>query len=165
MEGLRVSVIVPTLNEERTIASTIQDLHRQGAREVIVVDGGSRDRTLALAGPLASRILQCPPGIAGQLNRGAREATGEVLLFHFADLRLPEGGLGVIRWVLRDPEVVGGAFSLAFDSARPVYRVIAWGANLRNRLGFGPFGDQAIFARRATFERLGGFDPGQAFED
>jgi rSAM/selenodomain-associated transferase 2 len=165
MESQRVSVIVPTLNEERTIASTLRGLLEQGAPEVIVVDGGSRDRTLALAEPFANRILTGEAGIARQLNRGAREATGEVLLFHFADLRLPEGGLGMIGRTLARPGVVGGAFSLGFDSPRLAFRIIAWGANVRNRLGFGPFGDQAIFVRRDTFERLGGFEPDEAFED
>jgi rSAM/selenodomain-associated transferase 2 len=165
MESLRVSVIVPTLNEEWTIVSTLRDIIRQGAKEVIVVDGGSRDRTLSLAEPLASRVLTAEAGLARQLNQGAREATGDVLLFHFADLRLPEGGLEVIRDVLKRPEVVGGAFSLGFDSPRLAFRVIAFGANLRNRLGFGPFGDQAVFVRRETFESLRGYEPGTAFED
>src|SRR5437899_3226338 len=93
----RISVIVPTLNEEGTIAGTLDDLRGRGPgeipREVIVVDAGSSDSTRALAGPRATRLLVEEGGLARQLNRGASEATGEVLLFHFADLRLPDGAL------------------------------------------------------------------------
>jgi len=161
-----VSVIVPTLNEEGTISRTLQDLG--GSREVlevIVVDGGSRDRTGALARSGATRFLVEPGGLALQLNAGARAARGDVLLFHPADLQLPESGLREIRRILANPRVVGGAFRLGFASPRPIYRLIALLANLRNLFGFGPFGDQAIFARRGTFEELGGFSPGAVLED
>jgi len=161
----RVSVIVPALNEEIVLPSTLESLRDRGFHEVIVVDGGSRDRTIAVAAPLSTRVLEESGGLARQLNRGAREATGDVFLFHYADLRLPEGALGTLRRALEAPEVVGGAFALDLDSPRVVFRWIAWCANFRTRLGFGPFGDQAIFARRDAFERVGGYPSEEVFED
>src|SRR5262245_56335478 len=125
----RLSVIVPTLNEERTIAGTLDDLVGRGL-EVIVVDAGSRDRTRALAEGRATRLLVEGGGLARQLNRGAREATGEVLLFHHADLRLAPEALPALERALEEPGVVGGAFRLGFDSCRLAYRVIALAANL-----------------------------------
>src|ERR1043166_6837658 len=108
----RLSVIVPTLNEERSIAATLDDLIGRGLGEVIVVDAGSRDRTCALAEGRATRLLVEGGGRARQLSRGAREATGEVLLFHHADLRLPPDALPALERALAKPEVVGGAFRL-----------------------------------------------------
>ncbi len=164
MPDVRVSVIVPTLEEEATIAATLDDLAARRPHEVIVVDGGSRDRTQGLARERA-RLVQDGPGLARQMNRGARESSGDVLLFHYADLRLPPAAFEAIGRALERPEVAGGAFRLGFDSPRAVYRVIAWASNLRNRLGFGPFGDQAIFVRRSVFEELGGFTEGAPLED
>ena len=165
MLGLRVSVIVPTLDEEDTIIATLEDIWGRRPHEVIVVDGGSRDRTQALAVPRATRVLVEGGGLARQLNRGALAATGEVLLFHFADVRLPERGLEAVISSLEEPGVVGGAFRLGFDSHRPFFRLVALLGNLRNRLGFGPFGDQAIFVGKEIFERLGGFEPEAPLED
>jgi rSAM/selenodomain-associated transferase 2 len=162
---MRVSVIVPTLNEEAVLGKTLDDLRARGVDELIVVDGGSGDGTEAIARKGATAVLLEPGGLVRQLQRGGAAATGDVLLFHHADLRLPPAALEAIRRSLLRPEVLGGAFRLGFDSRRPIFALIAFGANLRNRLGFGPFGDQAIFIRREAFARLGGFREGAGFED
>ncbi len=165
MPGIKVSIIVPTLNEENAVTITLKRLREIKAHEVIVVDGGSQDRTKKLAEPLATDFLVETGGLAEQLNRGARQASGDVLLFHHADVRLPDSALEEIRKALGRPEVVGGAFRLRFESNRLIFRLIAGLANFRNRLGFGPFGDQAIFARRKVFEELEGFSPAAVLED
>ncbi len=182
MKALRLSVIVPTLNEGGTIAATLDRLAFERVHEVVVVDGGSTDATQTIAKakaarpidskvpidqkvPLDPKVLEQRGGLAAQLNRGAEAATGDVLVFHYADLRLPPDGFAAIEKVLRESEVVGGAFRFGLDSRRLVYRIVEFGTNLRNRLGFGPFGDQGIFARREVFLRIGGYRKDEAMED
>jgi GT2 family glycosyltransferase len=110
-------------------------------------------------------VLAGPRGLAAQLNRGVAAARGEILVFLHADTRLPRGGLAALEAALGDPAVAGGAFKLGFDSARLRFRAVAFFGNLRNRLGFGPFGDQALFARRSAFVEVGGFRAGKFLED
>ena len=155
----RVSIIVPTLDEETQVVPCLERLRAAGGLEVLVVDGGSSDATRERAGPLADRLLESQGGLFAQLNRGALAASGDVLAFHYADVLFPEDGAKAILGALEDPDVVGGAFRLCFDSRRLAYRVIARGTAVRNRLGFGPFGDQTIFLRSRTFQEIGGFDP------
>jgi rSAM/selenodomain-associated transferase 2 len=154
----RISAIVPALDEELQLPACIERLRRAGACEVVVVDGGSSDRTPQLAAGLADVLLEERGGLFAQLNRGAAAASGDVLLFHYADGLFPEDGLEAIRAALADPRAAGGAFCLRFSSRGLIYRLIAFGAGVRNRLGFGPFGDQSIFARRELFLAAGGFD-------
>lgn len=161
----RISVIVPTLNEEECIVGCLEHLRREGLDEIIVVDGGSTDATCKRAASLADSIRQEPGGLFAQLNRGAKLASGDVLLFHYADGILPEGARHAIEKALQDPRVGGGAFRLDLDSREIVFRVIALTANWRNRLGVGPFGDQSIFARTESFRELRGFDLGTFFPD
>ena len=99
------------------------------------------------------------------MNLGAAHARGDILLFLHADTLLPAGGLEAIRAAMRSPHTVGGAFRLAFVPATPALRVIAWGANIRTRLGRLPYGDQALFVRRALFEELGGYADVPFLED
>ena len=162
---LRVSAIVPTLNEEQHIEACLECLQTAAVDEIVVVDGGSSDATCSRARRLADRVFETPEGLFTQLNFGAEQAAGDVLLFHYADGLLPEGSAEAIRQALIDPRVVGGAFRLGYSSPALVYRFIAWGANLRNRICFGPFADQSIFVRAADFRRLGGFDPRVLFPD
>ncbi len=107
-----ISVIVPTLNEEACLPRLLADLRRQNAaRDVIVVDGGSRDRTLAKAREYDARILHAAPGRGAQLRRGAEAATGDIFLFLHADSRFPQDGLARIEERLSaSPRLVGGNF-------------------------------------------------------
>lgn len=156
---LQITAIVPTWNEAGQVGRTLANLRRAGVDELIVVDAGSRDGTLEEARPLADRVLEVGGGLFAQLNAGASEARGDVLLFHYADVELPGGARAEIERVLSGQEVAGGAFLLSFASPRHRYQVIAAGANLRNRLGLGPFGDQSLFIRTRVFRALGGYDP------
>ena len=130
-----------------------------------MVDGGSRDGTLEQARSQADRVLEGESGLFAQLNRGAREATGELLLFHYADVLFPAAGRTAIAEALQTPGLCGGAFRLAFASPLRRYRVTACLANLRNRCGMGPFGDQSIFVRTPVFAEVGGFQEALAFAD
>jgi rSAM/selenodomain-associated transferase 2 len=153
----RISIIVPTLNEQAQLPVTLGRLVLTTGDELIVVDGGSADHTVAIARQFTPCVLSSPPGRARQMNLGAAHARGDILLFLHADTWLPSGGLEAVRLAMQRPDVVGGAFRLAFVPATPALRVIAWGANMRARLAKLPYGDQALFVRRRLFEELGGY--------
>ncbi len=161
----RICAIVPVIDEEERIEAVLTALRGEEIEEVIVVDGGSRDRSRAIAERYADRVLVETGGLAKQLNGGASEANGDVLLFLYADSTVPRGLRTAIERTLVDPNCLGGAFRLGFDGDSGVFRVIAWGANLRTRLGIGPFGDQGIFVRRSGFESVGGYREDCLLED
>jgi rSAM/selenodomain-associated transferase 2 len=163
--GLCISIIVPTLNEQEQLPATLARVSLAAGDELIVVDGGSTDSTVAVAQQYTSCVLSSPPGRARQMNLGAAHARGHILLFLHADTFLPVGGLEAVRLAMHLPHTVGGAFRLAFLPAAPALRVIAWGANVRTRLGKLPYGDQALFVRRALFEELGGYADVPFLED
>jgi rSAM/selenodomain-associated transferase 2 len=165
MSNLRITAIVPTWNEEDSIRSTLLGLRQGGLDEILVVDGGSQDDTMDRASEIADRVVAATGGLFAQLNHAAQEAAGDALLFHYADVQFPAAGRQAIEAALRSPAVIGGAFSLSYDSDRTRYSIIAQGANLRNRLGIGPFGDQSIFVRSEVFRVLGGFNPDVFLED
>lgn len=143
---LTLSVVVPVLNEAAGIRAALEALQplRSRGHEVIVVDGGSSDRTLELAEGLCDRVLRSPRGRALQMNAGARVANGDVLLFLHADTRLPID--------FRIPESsVWGRFDVRIDGRHPLLKVVGWAMNLRSRLSGIATGDQAIFVRRDAF--------------
>jgi rSAM/selenodomain-associated transferase 2 len=164
---MTLSVVVPALDEAANLARLLPDLARTcpGA-EVIVVDGGSRDGTAAVvASRPGVRFLARARGRARQMNAGAREAGGDVLLFLHADTRLPEGAASAIAEALAAPTVVGGRFDVRFDSPRRILRVVAWFMNARSRATSICTGDQALFVRRADFEAVGGYPDIPLMED
>jgi rSAM/selenodomain-associated transferase 2 len=160
---VRLAIVVPTLDEAEALRRNLPAA-LAAADEVVVSDGGSRDGTLEVARELGARVVSGPPGRGGQLNRGAAAATGDVLLFLHADTTLPEGGAEKVREaVARGAR--GGAFLVRFDVDRPMQRLGAWLINHRTRLIRLPLGDQAQFATRETFERLGGYKDWPILED
>jgi uncharacterized protein len=159
-----LSVVIPTLNEARQIARTITAASIPDA-QIIVSDGGSTDRTVAIACSLGARIVSGQPNRAAQQNRGAAAARGEVLLFLHADTRLPPGYGDHIFETLMDRRTVLGAFRFATDIHTPAMQAIAFLTNLRaGRLKL-PYGDQGLFMRRDDFYRLGGFPETPIAED
>ncbi len=160
-----VSIIVPVLNEAKVIGPLLEHLLAlEGEFEVIVVDGGSDDGTVAIASRYV-RVISSERGRAKQMNAGAREAKGEALLFLHADCRLPAGAVPAIEAALADRACVGGCFTLALDEDGVVYRLISVFSSLRMRLTGRMTGDEGIFVRREVFERLGGFRDIPLMED
>ena len=166
---LRVSLIVPVLDEEARIDGFLRRALALGPlHEIIVVDGGSTDRTVQVAAAVRGcRVITAPRGRSQQLNAGARVATGDALWFAHADVRLPADGLALIARTLAEPAVAAGAFRIRTvpDGAR------GWAArwlplaDLRSRYTRLPYGDQAVFVRRHLFEAAGGFPDQPLFED
>lgn len=162
---MRVSVIIPTLNEATGIVQTIHQVRQAGACEILVVDGGSEDGTPELARPLADRVLSAARGRARQMNAGARAATGDVVLFLHADTILPAAFPALLARSLRDPRVVGGRFDVRLDAAGWPFRLIETLMNVRSRWTKIATGDQAIFVRRNVFLALGGYPEIPLMED
>lgn len=161
-----LSVIVPMLNEQASIAATLSAL-RAGApdAEIIVVDGGSDDGSPSAARALCHTLLEAPRGRANQLNAGAAKSSGEVLAFVHADTIVPFTFAADIASAMLNPAVAGGRFDLKLDDAALPYRLIGWMISVRSRLSRTGTGDQAIFVRREVFERLGGFPDLEICED
>ncbi len=160
-----ISVIVPTLNESGRIAAALRQLDAASVEEVIVVDGGSRDGTAAIAASLGATVLQAPASRGGQQNLGARHAKGSILLFLHADTLLPPGFADQIRTALDEPWASAGAFQFRLDASGWRFRLVERMVALRCRLLHLPYGDQALFVRRASFEQVGGFADLPAMED
>lgn len=162
---MKLSVIVPTFNEEAVIEATLRRaIDALTPHELIVADGCSRDGTVASARRYATVLtLEMTRGAA--LNRAAAVATGDVLLFLHADTIPPVGAAAAIEGVLQDAGVVGGAFRLRFDHPGRLARSAASLVNLRSTLLNTFFGDQALFVRRDIFMCAGGFRDWSIMED
>ncbi len=165
---MTISVIIPTLNEASTIAQTLERLHalpHDGITlEVLVVDGGSQDQTQTLVSDHA-RVLISTPSRAGQMNAGAREASGDVVLFLHADTLLPETAFQDIRDALSDPGIVGGRFDARTDHDAGLLWIVCRMVSVRSRLTRIATGDQAIFVRRDVFCSMGGYADIPLMED
>jgi rSAM/selenodomain-associated transferase 2 len=159
-----VSVIIPTLNEEACLGEALSLLRQHRPREIIVVDGGSRDATCHLAAP-ADLLLHGPRGRAAQMNLGAAHATGDVLLFLHADCALEKGALEDVECLLKRREVAAGCLTMSVRACGWLFRCIERCATLRVRLTGLVFGDQGLFLRRDVFKSLGGFPPLSFMED
>ena len=159
-----VSVIIPVLNEEAVIGRTLRLLSRQEVHEIIVVDGGSHDATVARSA-LADRVITFEPGRGRQMNAGARVASGDCLLFLHADCRLDDGAVRLAERLLRRPRIAAGCFRQRVDQTGLPFRWIDGVATARVRLLGTVYGDQGLFVRRELFERVGGFPEVPLFED
>ncbi len=160
-----LSVIIPALNEEAAIVAAVGSALGADPVEVIVVDGGSRDRTAEVAGALGATVLSSPIGRARQMNAGAEVADGEILLFLHADSTLPTGYDQAVREALAQPGTVAGAFRLGISGEGRGLRIIERLVQLRSTMGRLPYGDQGLFVRAETFRRLGGYAELPIMED
>jgi rSAM/selenodomain-associated transferase 2 len=163
---VKISVIIPSLNEAETITEAIRSA-KSGAPdvEVIVVDGGSADGTVAVAEGLGATTISAERGRGAQMDAGASASTGEVLLFLHADSRLPDAWQHKVQEVMAAPGVVAGGFRLSIDSTNRALAIVAAGANLRARALGLIYGDQAIFASKESFLRAGGYAKLPLMED
>jgi rSAM/selenodomain-associated transferase 2 len=162
---MRISVIIPVLNEEKAIGPALAALTALKPHEIIVVDGGSGDRTREIGAQAGAKVLLSGAGRARQMNRGALEATGDVLLFLHADTRLPASALRDIAAALGEPRYVGGRFDVELDSDRWLLKVVGRMISYRSRVTKVGTGDQALFVRRETFGELDGFPDMPLMED
>jgi rSAM/selenodomain-associated transferase 2 len=161
----RLSIIIPVLDEASAIVpllTRLRELRARGA-QIIVADGGSSDDTPALAAPLADLVIDSARGRAHQMNAGAQRADGEALLFLHADTALPPDADALIAAALADR--LWGRFDVDLVGAHPLLPLIAAMMNLRSRVTGIATGDQAIFMRRETFDRMGGFAAIPLMED
>ncbi len=171
-----ISVVIPTWNEEKVLPATLRTLWEQpGDYEVIVVDGGSTDRTPDIVAGFASgarlsarggpRLLAAPKGRAVQMNAGARVSAGEWLLFLHADTILPEGALARLNGLESEAAVQAGGFHHRFSGDDWRLRLISFLDNVRCARSRIIYGDQALFVRRRLFEQCGGFPEQPFLED
>ena len=183
----KISIIIPVLNEADNIKNTLLSVYtRENTEsesiedknlEIIVVDGGSEDDTLAIVKTFKHtesdilgntsdiKIIFSPPGRALQMNAGAKVATGNILLFLHADTCLPDDFHGIIANTFKCKRYIAGAFTLRIDAAKLSLRLVEWGVKLRSRFFGLPYGDQGIFVRKNTFEQIGGFPEIPIMED
>ena len=155
---MRLSLVVPALNEAAGIVATLQALAalRAAGHEVIVVDGGSNDATAELAAPLADRVLASEPGRAGQMNTGAAAASGDVLLFLHADTQLPPEAAASVQHALQRG-ARWGRFDVTIEGRSAWLPLVGFMMNARSRLTGIATGDQALFVHTALFREIGGY--------
>ena len=183
---MKIAVIIPTLNEEQALPDTLARTTRLGFDDIIVVDGGSSDRTLEIVHDLQVRcstfdvqplpnleprtsnsitLLTSASGRAQQMNAGASNSQADVLLFLHADTHLPDEARQIIERALDDPTCVGGRFDVRFEHDRGLAWLIARLISLRSRWSGISTGDQALFVRHEVFAQLGGFTDIPIMED
>ena len=174
-----VSVVIPAYNEEKALPATLRAIFtHQGDYEVIVVDGGSTDRTHAVLAefsffeypspltPHPSRLLlTASKGRASQMNMGVKRAVGEWLLFLHADTVLPPGAIQRLNEMEADQTIQAGGFMHQFSGDDWRLKLISFLDNFRCIRSRIIYGDQALFVRRALFEQLGGFPSQRILED
>ena len=162
-----LSIIMPVLDEETGIVAALDRLtaYRQRGVEIIVVDGGSRDGTADLARPLADVVATSPRGRAAQMNAGATQSRGDVLLFLHADSQLPREADRLMLEGLARSGRVWGRFDLRIEGRSPLLRVVAMMMNWRSRLTGIATGDQAIFVTRPAFAEADGYPDIALMED
>ena len=158
-----ISIIIPALNEEDNIPSLAENLGSN--HEIILVDGGSDDRTIELAYRYGFKVIESTRGRGYQQNRGALEAQREILLFLHADTRLPENFATAVHQTMEKPRCIAGAFKLAIANPTLGMRFVSACTNLRSRYLQLPYGDQAIFLKKKKFVELEMFPEIPIMED
>jgi rSAM/selenodomain-associated transferase 2 len=161
----QVSVLIPTCNEAERIEATVKRCLQDSGIEVFVIDGGSSDDTVNLARRAGARVFQTKRRRACQMDYGAAQASGDILIFLHADTLLPLDFADHVVATLNRPGVIGGAFRLHIRADSLSLRLIEIGVNWRSRFLGLPYGDQAIFMKAETFHNLGGYGDLEIMED
>lgn len=160
-----ISVIIPTLNEQDNIATTLNYLRSLNSKlELIVVDAGSSDLTCEHAEKL-STVIHSKTGRGAQMNAGARKASGEILWFIHADCQPHADSVQAINQCMTNEKIVGGGFEYNLDHPGRHFRIVEFFSNFKNRKLQLLFGDMGIFVRREVFERMGGYSEIPLMED
>lgn len=162
---MKLSVIIPALQEAPRIGSAIESAWRAGACEVIVADGGSQDDTCEVSRTAGATVIPCEPGRGKQLAAGASASCGEILLFLHADSRLSESVGVQLAEVAKQKQEFWGCFRQRIDSDAVAYRALEWGNSIRVYWWCLAYGDQAIFVTRELYQRCGGFAEVLLMED
>ena len=162
---MKVSIIVPTLNEELVLEKTLTQFQQLSPHELIVSDGGSDDDTRNIAGRFSHRVITGSAGRALQMNVGADEATGDILLFLHADSRIEPESYRKMLQCMQNPKWIGGAFTLCIESGKWSLKLIALLANIRSKYFGLAYGDQGFFVRKEVFKDMNGFSPLPICED
>lgn len=160
-----ISIIIPTLNEANTIVATLKHISSNATEnvEIILVDGGSTDDTIAVASPWVDKCITLDSsGRAQQMNRGGDIASGDILLFLHADTFLPSDYPALLDSL---EGTVWGRFDVRLSGKQPIFRVVEFMINLRSRLTGIATGDQAIFISNSLFTSVGGYDQVPLMED
>lgn len=163
--AMKISVVIPTLNEQTSVGAAIGSAWRCGAAQVIVADGRSDDETRQVASAAGAEVVEADRGRARQMNAGAARAQGDALLFLHADTLLPARAAALVRHALGRSSVVGGSFRYTAVGAGAWDPILTFGSRLRCTLSGHPYGDQGIFVRARTFRALGGFPDLPVMED
>ena len=162
---MKVSIIVPTLNEELVLEKTLTQFQQLSPHELIVSDGGSDDDTRNISGRFSHRVITGSAGRALQMNVGADEATGDILLFLHADSRIEPESYRKMLQCMQNPKWIGGAFTLCIESGKWSLKLIALLANIRSKYFGLAYGDQGFFVRKEVFKDMNGFSPLPICED
>mgnify|MGYP000338988424 FL=1 len=162
---MKVSIIVPTLNEELVLEKILTQFQQLSPHELIVSDGGSDDDTRNIAGRFSHRVITGSAGRALQMNVGADEATGDILLFLHADSRIEPESYRKMLECMENPKWIGGAFTLCIESGKWSLKLIALLANIRSKYFGLAYGDQGFFVRKEVFNDMNGFSPIPICED
>lgn len=162
-----LSIVIPTLNAANalpdTLACLIEGLEAGLLRELVISDGGSNDATLTIAEDAGANTLSGSPGRGGQLQRGAKAAQGDWLLFLHADTHLPAGWTATLRTHMEHSSKAA-CFRLQFRANGLGATITAGWANIRTRLGL-PYGDQGLLISRAQYDAVGGYPDIPLMED
>jgi len=163
---MKLSIVMPTLNEAEVIEDTLSALQgfRQHGVEIVLVDGGSRDQTQTLARPWVDQLVSTSPGRASQMNAGAKAAQGDVLLFLHADTQLPADGIDQISHATAQG-AGWGRFNVRISGRSQTLALVSLLMNTRSRITGIATGDQAIFVSRTLFDKVGGFPVQALMED
>jgi len=162
-----VSIIIPVLNEEVSIKKLLQQLqlYRQQGHELIVVDGGSQDKTVSISNSLADNVIQSQSGRALQMNKGAAQARCDILWFLHADTLIPENSVENIQLFMTEHQSDWGRFNIRLSGKNILFRVIEKMMNVRSCITGIATGDQGIFVKRKKFDLVNGYSNLPLMED
>lgn len=161
----KITIVIPALNEEKYIEQTIRSAQNSKHVEILVVDGGSTDKTIDKAIKAGARVIHSTSGRAKQLNCGAQQAKAEFIIFLHADTKLPANYAESVQSTLYNKKYIAGAFKLSLSSKKKGMNFIAKVANWRAQIFQFPYGDQALFMKSTHFKEMKGFAEIPIMED